>query len=174
MKDRFNKVYSWIGDFTDIISGVAMALIFLVVFFNVVLRYVFNAGFAWAVEAAQFAYVLVCLTGLIAATRDQSHFAVTLITERVPKSVRLCLFLLRDVVEIVCTIWLFRGAIQMMGVLKNTISPAIGLPWALNYYFLLGTTILMLFYEVCCLVKDIMSFFTGKQAQEEKKEVAEA
>lgn len=174
MKDGFRKVYDWIGDFTDTISGIAMALIFLVVFFNVVLRYVFNAGFAWAVEAAQFAFVLVCLTGLIAATRDQSHFAVTLIIDRMPRAVKLFLFLLRDVVEIVCTIWLLRGAIQMMGVLKNTISPAIGLPWALNYYFLLGTTILMLFYEFCCLVKDGMACFIGEQRQKEKEEVTEA
>ena len=162
MKSLFGKVYKGIGTITDALATVAMMLIFLSVFANVVMRYIFNAGFAWAHEFAQYAFVLVCLVGLVSATRDNAHFAVTIVLDRVPKVVRYILVLFIDVVSIVCTVWMMMGGFAMADVVSDTVSPAMGVPSSTNYYLLAIASIVMLFYEICNIIKDCAGIFGKK------------
>ena len=77
----FRKFYHGICEVLDKIATVAMMFVFGVVFVNVVLRYLFKQSFAWSDEAARYTFIVMCLFGLVIATRDRSHFSVTMVID---------------------------------------------------------------------------------------------
>lgn len=164
---KLEKFYFGLGTVMDGLSAFAMAVIFIVVFTNVVLRYVFRTGFAWATELGQYAFVLVCFTGLITATRDGSHFAVTLLIDRVPSIVRRVLNIIIDIAMLVITVMLIAGGFQMAGVAKGAVTPCMHIPMATNYWELVVCGILMAVYTVVNLGRHCIELVKPEFAKKE-------
>ncbi|HEX6998282.1 MAG TPA: TRAP transporter small permease [Gammaproteobacteria bacterium] len=64
--------------------GAALAFMTLVAFVQVVLRYAFNTGFVWSLEATTYAFAWMILIGMSYCVRTNAHIAVELVTERLP------------------------------------------------------------------------------------------
>jgi C4-dicarboxylate transporter DctQ subunit len=63
---------------------VALAFMTLLTFVQVVLRYGFDAGFVWSLEAATYTFAWLVLIGMSYGVRTESHIAVDLLTSRLP------------------------------------------------------------------------------------------
>lgn len=68
----------------EIFMAILLALMILLVFANVVLRYVFSTGLVWSEEAARLCFIYLVYLGTIGAFRDNRHLGVETIMERVP------------------------------------------------------------------------------------------
>jgi C4-dicarboxylate transporter DctQ subunit len=62
-----------------------LALMTILTFVQVVLRYAFNSGLVWSLEATTYLFAALILFGMSYGVRTQSHIAVDLITRRLPK-----------------------------------------------------------------------------------------
>lgn len=65
-----------------------LAFMTLLTFTQVVLRYVFNSGWVWSLEATTYAFAALVLVGMSYGVRTQSHIAVDLLTRRLPPPIR--------------------------------------------------------------------------------------
>lgn len=65
-----------------------LAAMTLLTFFQVVLRYVFNSGWVWSLEATTYLFAALVLIGMSYGVRTQAHIAVDLLVKRFPMRIR--------------------------------------------------------------------------------------
>ncbi len=70
------------------LMALALAIMVVLVFGNVVLRYVFNTGIAWAEEVSRLMFVWLIFLGAILALRHHAHLGVELLQARLPRPLR--------------------------------------------------------------------------------------
>ena len=72
MKKLTDKLFKTI----EILIAVFLACMILLLFMNVVLRYVFNTGFVWSEEIARLCFIYLVYLGAIGAARDNRHLLI--------------------------------------------------------------------------------------------------
>lgn len=70
------------------LMALALAIMVTLVFGNVVLRYVFNTGIAWAEEMARLMFVWLIFLGAVLALRQHAHLGVEMLQAKLPPAVR--------------------------------------------------------------------------------------
>jgi C4-dicarboxylate transporter DctQ subunit len=65
-----------------------LAVMTLLTFTQVVLRYVFNSGIVWSLEATTYSFAALVLIGMSYGVRTRTHIAVDLFTNKLPKRAR--------------------------------------------------------------------------------------
>ena len=66
------------------ILAVLLAFMTLLTFVQVVLRYVFNSGLVWSLEATTYSFAALVLFGMSYGVRTQTHIAVDIFTRKLP------------------------------------------------------------------------------------------
>ncbi len=74
---RVERLAEWL-------MALALAVMVVLVFGNVVLRYVFNSGIAWAEEISRLMFVWLIFLGAILALRRHAHLGVELVQAKLP------------------------------------------------------------------------------------------
>lgn len=70
------------------ILAVLLALMTLLTFVQVVLRYAFNSGLVWSLEATTYSFAALVLIGMSYGVRTNTHIAVDLLTRKLPRKAR--------------------------------------------------------------------------------------
>ncbi|MCZ6503755.1 MAG: TRAP transporter small permease [Gammaproteobacteria bacterium] len=65
-----------------------LAFMTLITFLQVVLRYVFNTGLVWSLEATTYSFAALVLIGISYGIRTKTHIAVDLVTRHLPVKIR--------------------------------------------------------------------------------------
>jgi C4-dicarboxylate transporter DctQ subunit len=68
----------------EILTAALLAAMTLLTFGQVVLRYAFNSGIVWGLEATIYLFTWLVLIGISTGIRNDSHIAVELITDHLP------------------------------------------------------------------------------------------
>lgn len=72
----------------EYLMALALAVMVVLVFGNVLLRYAFNSGFAAAEELARLMFVWLIFLGAILALRHHGHLGVSMLQARLPRPAR--------------------------------------------------------------------------------------
>ena len=122
-----------IWDFIDIILVGLMAMMVVIVFTNVVMRYGFSSGLRPAVELSRLGFVWIVMLGSAVVLQRGEHLAIAEISESLfPRAVPL-LRKITWLVIIVCVSMLFWGSLNQTIANWNNISQLTGLPKGLFY-----------------------------------------
>lgn len=78
----------WLDRLEEVFMAVALAFMTLLTFVQVTLRYVFDSGFVWSLEATTYTFAWLVLIGMSYGVRTQSHIAVDALTGRLPGGAR--------------------------------------------------------------------------------------
>jgi TRAP-type C4-dicarboxylate transport system permease small subunit len=68
----------------EILIAFFLAVMIILVFLNVVMRYLFSKGFAWSEEIARLCFIYLVYLGSIGAMRDNRHLLIDSVLVRVP------------------------------------------------------------------------------------------
>lgn len=110
-----------------------LALMVVMVFGNVVLRYVFNSSILSSEEVSRFLFVWVVFVGSVLALRDNAHLGVHMITERLPmKAQRICKFV-GDLMTFLCCLMMIWGTWELCALNFHNAAPITGLPYGYVY-----------------------------------------
>jgi TRAP-type C4-dicarboxylate transport system permease small subunit len=88
MRDAFHKFNDGVYLACIWISGIAIAVMSVIIPWGIFTRYVLGTGSQWPEPIAIQLMVLFTFLGAAVAYRARSHIAVTLVTDRLPDSVR--------------------------------------------------------------------------------------
>ena len=78
----------------DALSGLCLALMVVLVFGNVVLRYTFNSGITVSEELSRWLFVWLTFMGAVVALREHGHLGVDAMVARLPRlGKKICLVL---------------------------------------------------------------------------------
>jgi C4-dicarboxylate transporter DctQ subunit len=82
---RFRQV---INKLEEVLLAALLATMTLLTFAQVVLRYAFNSGIVWSLEATTYSFGALVLVGMSYGVRTRTHIAVDMFTGKLPGALR--------------------------------------------------------------------------------------
>lgn len=117
------------------IAQIAVVIMLCTVFMNVVLRFCFNSGIAWAEEVPRLLVTLFTFLACAIGVRDHMHISVTIIYNRFKKGgiARKIMDYLADIATLICGILLMYYGIKYVVTLRPGFLPMTGWPTWIQY-----------------------------------------
>jgi TRAP-type transport system small permease protein len=137
---KISNVFSRILNWAIALSLASMSLL---VFGNVLLRYLFNSGITWSEEMSRFLFVWMVFLGAIAALKDNMHLGVDLIVNALPEKAKKVVFVISNLLVLYVLWLLLEGSWKMTVLNMNSSAPATGLPLSFLYGIGILTSISM-------------------------------
>jgi TRAP-type transport system small permease protein len=124
--DRFCKLL-------DMLIAACLAVMVVMVFGNVVLRYAFNSGIAISEELSRWLFVWLTFLGAIVALKENGHLGTDLLVSRLPRAGKIVCLLLSQVLMLGVTAMLFQGSLAQVRINWDVEAPVTGAPMAVVY-----------------------------------------
>jgi TRAP-type C4-dicarboxylate transport system permease small subunit len=138
-----SSVSQWLLKAFDVFVVVGMAIISLLIFTNVVLRYGFSSGIPFAVEVSRVVLVWVIFMGSVVALAKGAHLGVESLVVRLPAQARLCCFLVSYGLMLWCCWLLAEGSWALTVIEWSNVQALSGIPVGAIYLAGLVAAILM-------------------------------
>ena len=144
MKKAFHLVFNALEWF----AMICLVIMTIVVFFDVILRYIFNQGMPWTQEVATLLLVWFSLTGMAIGVAEKIHISIEMFTMKCSDRVIRILGTINHVL-IACfgTMMIVYG-IRIMQMTKKSTMPATKMPSAVLYIILPLSGVLVLINAV--------------------------
>jgi TRAP-type C4-dicarboxylate transport system, small permease component len=141
----------------DVLIVVGMAVMSLLVFSNVVLRYGFSSGIAFSVEVSRVLFVWIIFLGSAVAVAKGAHLSVDTLVSRLPRKARFVCFLVSYGLMLWCCWLLAKGSWSLTVIEWNNRAALSGLPVGLTYAAALVAAITM----ALCLIIGLWQSLRG-------------
>ena len=140
-----------------------LALMAILVFGNVILRYVFNSGIVFSEEISRFLFMWINLIGALIVLREHGHLGVSSLVEKFgERGQRICR-LIADILTFACCVLLIDGTWKQVIIGMDDNAPVTGIPMGYIQLSLLFAGIGMLGVLGCSLWRQM----TGRMPREE-------
>jgi TRAP-type C4-dicarboxylate transport system permease small subunit len=117
----------------EVLIAAALAVMVVLVFGNVVLRYAFNSGIAISEEVSRWLFVWLCFLGAVVAMKEGGHLGTDMLVSRLPLAGKKACLVLGHLLMLYLT-WLFlSGSWQQARINHDVAAPVTGAPVALFY-----------------------------------------
>lgn len=147
-----------------------LAVMVMLVFGNVVLRYAFNTGISISDELARWLFVWMTFMGAIAALRDRGHLGTDFLVGRLgPTGKRVCLAVGYLLMLFACWL-LFSGAVTQTRINHTTTSAAMEAP--VSWFYASGVVFAV--SAALLLLHDLWRLLTGRMSDEELVAIRES
>ncbi len=167
MNKILNIFFNRLHDFLYFISVLSLSLMLVIIFTQVITRYLFGYSFDWSEEVARFLFVWTVFLGSALIIGDKGHMAVQLLSDKLKGSaagvavnvfIQLCglAFIL---------ILIIQGS-KMAKVMMFQSSPALGIPMGYIYSIIPLSGILMLLY----FIKNTLKILGIEKTVQQEKE----
>lgn len=161
--DRFCRVI-------DALIATALAVMVVLVFGNVVLRYVFNSGIAVSEEVSRWLFVWLCFMGAVVALKERAHMGTDLLLTRLPLAGKKACMVLGHLLMIYLT-WLFlSGSWQQAHINLDMAAPVTGMPVAIFY----ASGAVFSVFAGALLLLQLLRLLTGRLSEDELVMVKES
>lgn len=140
------------------VMALALFVMVLLVFGNVVLRYAFNSGITVSEELARWLFVWVTFMGAVVALREHAHLGTDALVARLPPAgKKICLVLGHLTMIYVC--WLvYQGSMAQTKINMDVLAPSSQLPLAVVY----AAGVFFAISAALMLILDLWLLFTGQ------------
>lgn len=154
----------------DLLIAAALAVMVVLVFGNVVLRYALNSGIAVSEELSRWLFVWLCFLGAVVALRDGAHLGTDMLVSRLSaKGKKVCL-VIGQLLMLYLT-WLFLdGSWQQMRLNLDMEAPVTGTPVAVFY----ASGVVFSVLAGLLLVLQLVRVLTGRISESELVMVRES
>jgi TRAP-type C4-dicarboxylate transport system permease small subunit len=132
--------------FAIVILTIGMSL---VVFSQIVLRYIVDQPFSWTEELARVTFLLWTLLGAILAYKEDKHMGLNIVEMRIPEKPRLYFILFKDILVLVFCAVMFWQGVTLVSTLRAA-TPILRLPFSKIYLIL---PFMMACIFILCLIK---------------------
>ena len=123
LADRILRHYTRV---LDVLGGICLAVMVLLVFGNVVLRYTFNSGITVSEELSRWLFVWLTFTGAVVALRDHGHLGTDVLVSRLRAGGKKVCLLLAQLAMIYVSWLLLQGSWAQMVINAETEAPVTG------------------------------------------------
>jgi TRAP-type C4-dicarboxylate transport system permease small subunit len=127
---KFSRAISHLLNFVLFFIVAVMCVLY---FGNVLLRYAFDSGIPWAEEACRFLFVYLTFLGAIAGLKDNEHLGVDMFVKKLPYSVKKVIFVISNLAVVYCLWLVLEGSWKMTIVGAASHAPATGIPMSFIY-----------------------------------------
>jgi TRAP-type transport system small permease protein len=167
MIDQFIKTYCKLLDYA---MAFFLALMVIMVFGNVVLRYGFNSGIAISEELSRWLFVWMTFMGAVVALRERGHLGTDMLIARLGiQGKKVCLALTYVLMLAMCSV-LFKGAWEQTKI--NWSSTSAAMEVSMGLFFMVGLMFSVLGGLI--IVVDLYRLLSGQMSDDELANVRES
>ena len=145
----------WLGRYTralDILSGLCLAIMVVLVFGNVVLRYTMNSGITVSEELSRWLFVWLTFMGAVVALREHGHLGTDVLVSRLPAAGKKVCLVLAQVAMLYVSWLLLKGSWAQMVINADTEAPVTGASVGIFY----ASGVLMGGSAIAILLRDLL------------------
>ncbi len=142
----------------DVLVVIGMAVMSIMVFLNVVLRYGFNTGIPISVELSRIIFVWIIMLGSVAALAQGAHLAVDSLVARLPRLGRIACFLVAHGLMLWCCLMLWQGSWVQTALNWNNHAALSGISVGLVY----ASGLVAALFMAICLGFNLYRFVRGE------------
>jgi len=145
----------------------------ILIFSNVVSRYIFDSSIVWANELARFFFVWLIFFGAIGALKENEHMGVDLLVRKFSEKGKKIAFVIINLIVLVLLYLVFDGSIKITQLSINSPAPATGISFSLmngmGIVLSVGMAIIVIarLYSVLFLKDDVDQYMISKSEVEE-------
>ena len=170
MQKTIDTSIHWFFKALELLIVVAMLAMVVMVFGNVVLRYVFNTGITISDEMSRYCFIWLTYIGAMVAMREKGHLGVDTVVKHLGLSgKKVCLFL-SEAIMLGCNILFFIGTFKMHDLQVTNISPVVGMSMIWVYGIGYVVSVVMGIINLNMLYRLV----TGRISEDELVQVVEA
>ncbi len=119
--------------FLEVLIAIALAIMVVLVFGNVVLRYAFNSGITVSEEVSRWLFVWLTFLGAIVALKEHGHLGSDMLVSRLPLVGKKVLLVVGHLLMLYITWLLFSGALEQARINLDVQAPVTGASVAIFY-----------------------------------------
>lgn len=127
------NIWKWIQRVTYALSAACMAIVILLIFINVICRYITHYSIPWCEEATRYMFVAVIFLTLNTMIAQGSALRVDIIDNYVKGKGKLFLSIIQTILTVVALGVFTYSGIMLMQAGKTSVSPAMHIPMYLIY-----------------------------------------
>lgn len=156
----------WILRALEFVLVALLAAMVVMVFGNVVLRYLFNSGIDVSEELSRYFFVWLTYIGAVVVMRENGHLGVDTFVGTLSRNGRLICMIISDLIILVCCVMLLDGTWKQHEINASAVAPVTGLSMSYVYGVLYFAGIGIAVITLARLVRSL----TGKLAPYELDE----
>ena len=145
----------WLGRYAralDMLSGLCVAIMVVLVFGNVVLRYTANSGITVSEELSRWLFVWLTFMGAVVALREHGHLGTDVLVSRLPAAGKKVCLVLAQVAMLYVSWLLLKGSWAQMVINADTEAPVTGASVGIFY----ASGVLMGGSAIAILLRDLL------------------
>ena len=160
------RLFDWLFQFIKFVVVIMTIVMSLVVFMQVVLRYLVDQPFGWTEELARVTFLIWVLLGATLAYREDMHLGLDVVESRLPQSVRVFMIVFRRLLVIAFALVMLKQGVTLTSSLTAR-TPILSLPLSMIYLILpviMGLILLVAFTQLVQDIKGVKTFYFSKDA----------
>jgi TRAP-type C4-dicarboxylate transport system permease small subunit len=161
------EAYFWL---LKALIALFLAIMVVLVFGNVVLRYAFNSGITVSEEVSRWLFVWLTFLGAIVAMREHGHLGVDSLVRRLPVKAKKACFIVSQLLMLFVTWLLLQGSWEQTMINWSVTAPASGLSTGLFY----GVGVVFAVSTGLILMTELIRALTGQLSDEDLVMVKES
>jgi TRAP-type C4-dicarboxylate transport system permease small subunit len=154
----------------DALIALALAVMVVLVFGNVVLRYAFNSGITVSEEVSRWLFVWLTFLGAIVALKEHGHLGTDMLVSRLGKTGKKVCLVISQLTMLFVTWLLFSGALAQARINLEVQAPVTGMSVAIFY----GSGVFFAVSAALLLLRELVRTLTGRLKDEELVMVQES
>lgn len=127
------SVLDRISRLLELLIALCLAVMVVMVFGNVVLRYLFNSGIAVSEELSRWLFVWMTFLGAIVALKEHGHLGTDMLISRLPRAGKIVCLALSQALMLWVTLLLLKGSWAQSVINADVEAPVTGAPMAVVY-----------------------------------------
>lgn len=133
----------------EIVGGTLLAMMVVVVCWQVISRYVIGAPSIWTEELLRFSLVWLSMLGMAYVCGKQEHISLTLLLNKAPEHLRAWWMLVLQLTFALFSLYiLIIGGLKIASISMLQVSPVLQIPMGQVYYALPVSGLLIIIYSI--------------------------
>ena len=153
------RILANVNTFTEYLVSALLVLMVVVVFLQVIFRFVLHASLPWSEELSRYILVWLSFLGAAIGVRKGAHIGVEVVVSLFPKTLKVAATLFVHAVSMVFFSLLIFYGWRILGVVGRQLSPAMEWSMAIPYSAICVGGVLMLAYAL----EHAVDVATGKE-----------
>ena len=158
-----NRLIDRYCKFLDFLTAVCLAVMVVLVFGNVVLRYAFSSGITLSEEVSRWLFVWLTFLAAIVGMKEHSHLGVDSLVSRLPTWGKKVCVVVGQVLMLWCCWLLFSGSLAQTRINMDVQAPVTGASVAIFY----SCGILFAVSAAFFLLRDLWMVLSGQLSDDE-------
>jgi TRAP-type C4-dicarboxylate transport system permease small subunit len=158
-----NRVIDSFCRAVEILIAAFLAVMVVMVFGNVVLRYAFNSGIIVSEEVSRWLFLWMTFLGAVVALKEHGHLGTDALVSRLPVLGKKICLVLGHLLMLYATWLVFSGALTQTRINWGVTAPVTGASMAFVY----GTGVVFAAFAAPLLLRDLWRILTGRLSEDD-------